>query len=516
MNRTILIILVCVLSVVLAAMLGVTIYLNATQGAEPAVTTPVPTTTPEPTTTPAPTTTPQPTTTAPDTTPEITTTPPETTPEPQPTHYTLSFVGDCTFANVQGTTGAHTFVGTVGDDYAYPFADVVDIFQADECTFINLECVLSTRGKQANKMFTFRGKPEYINILTLGSVEYAGIVNNHTMDYGKDAYDDTLAALDGAGIHYVETKSTKIFTTANGLKIGVYAHNFPYETTGIKTAIKSLRDAGAEIVVVNVHWGEEYYFKPNGTQKSIAHYAIEGGADIVWGSHPHVLQPIEYYKDGVIFYSLGNFSFGGNNNPADKDTAILQMDIIRELDGTVHLGEVNIIPCFVSGILTYGNDYQPVPMDPEVDKDAWDRVMRKLNGTYEKERLPVSYRDDIDPPATTPGETSPGETLPGETTPGETTPGAGGETTPGGSTDQGGETPDQGGDTPDQGGETPDQGGETPDQGGDTPDQGGEAPDQGRGTPDQGRETPDQGGSTPDQGGDTPDQGGEAGDTPAA
>ena len=501
MNKTVLIILVCVLSVILAGMLGVTIYLNATHSGGQTVTTPAPTTTPEPTTTPAPTTTvPQITTTpAPDTTPEITT-PPETTPEPQPTHYTLSFVGDCTFANVQGSTGSHTFLGTVGDNYEYPFADVVDIFRADECTFVNLECVLSNRGKQANKMFTFRGKPEYINILTLGSVEYAGIVNNHTMDYGQDAYDDTLAALDGAGIHYVETKSTKIFTTANGLKIGVYAHNFPYETTGIKTAIKSLRDAGAEIVVVNVHWGEEYYFKPNGTQKSIAHYAIEGGADIVWGSHPHVLQPIEYYKDGVIFYSLGNFSFGGNNSPADKDTAILQMDVIRELDGTVHLGEVNIIPCFVSGILTYGNDYQPVPMDPEVDKEAWDRVLRKLSGTYEKERLPVSYRDDIDPPTTTPGETTPGETLPGETTPGETipeetTPGAGSETTPGGSTDQGSDTPDQGGDTPDQGGDTPDQGGDTPDQGGDTPDQGGD---------------------TPDQGGTDPDQGGGADDTPAA
>lgn len=426
MNKTTLTVLVCVLAVVLALLVGAIILLSVSHGSETPGTTPGITKVPEPSTTcpgTSPATTPQTTPqTTPETTPEPTTTP-ETTPEPQPTHYTLSFAGDCTLANIQNTSGSHTFIGTVGDNYAYPFADVVDIFSADDCTFVNLECVLSDRGRPADKMFTFRAPPAYINILTLGSVEYAGIVNNHTMDYGKDAYNDTMALLDEAGIYYVESKDTRIFTTESGLKIGVYAHNFPYETTGIKTAIKKLRDAGAEIVVVNVHWGEEYYFKPNSTQKSIAHYAIDGGADIVWGTHPHVLQPIEYYKEGVIFYSLGNFSFGGNNNPADKDTAILQVDIVRELDGSVHMGEVNIIPCYVSGILTYGNDYQPVPMDPEVDKDAWERVMKKLSGTYEKDRLPVSYRDDLNKPVeTTPGETTPVDTTPGDTPPEVTQP----------------------------------------------------------------------------------------------
>ncbi len=424
MNKTTLAILVCVLSVILAVLLGVIIFLSATENAGPAATTPVATTLPEFSTT-CPGTTPEPTTTAPDTTPETTpepTTLPETTPEPQPTHYTLSFAGDCTLANVQGKTGSGTFTHTVGNNYDYPFADVKHIFEADDCTFVNLECVLSDRGKPADKMFTFRAPPGYINILTQGSVEFAGVVNNHIMDYGKDAYADTLALLDGAGIQYTEDKTTKIFTTESGLKIGVYAHNFPYETTGIKTAIKKLRDEGAEIVVVNVHWGEEYYFKPNGTQQSIAHYAIDGGADIVWGTHPHVLQPIEKYKDGYIFYSLGNFSFGGNSNPADKDTAILQVDIVRELDGSVHMGEVNIIPCHVSGILSYGNDYQPVPMDPEKDQAAIQRVHEKLSGTYHLTNLPVSYRDDLNP--TTPPETSPGETTPpGEITdPGAETP----------------------------------------------------------------------------------------------
>ena len=427
-SNPILIVSVCLLALVLTGLLGVAILLtaqpdffggNETLGTTtvPAPTTTQPTTEPTtlPTTAPATEPTTEPTTVP--TTEPVTEPPTEPPTEPQPESFILSFAGDCTLANVQGKTGSGTFLHTVGDKYDYPFADVLPYFSTDECTFINLECVLSDRGSPANKMFTFRGPPEYINILTEGSVEYAGVVNNHTMDYGKDAYKDTLALLDGAGIYYAEDKDTVLFTTPNGLKIGVYSHNFPYEPTGIKTKIKELRDQGAEIVVMCVHWGEEYYFKPNSTQKNIAHYAIEGGADIVYGHHPHVLQNIEHYKDGVIFYSLGNFSFGGNASPADKDTAILQQEIIRDVDGTVRLGELKIIPCYVSGILSWGNDYQPTPIDPEKDATAYERVLKKLSGTYEKDRLPVSYRDDLNPTETTQPSTETTETPTEPTTP---------------------------------------------------------------------------------------------------
>ncbi len=421
MNKKILIAFVCLLAVVLAVLVGVVIMLDNAKPT-PVATTPAPTTTVPATPEPTPETTPE-VTTVPETTPEATTIP-ETTPEttvPQPVHYTLSFAGDCTLASDEGVSGKGSFAHTVGSNYAYPFADVKHIFEADDCTFVNLECVLSNRGKAVDKQFTFRGSPEYINILTQGSVEFASVVNNHVMDYGKDAYDDTLALLDGAGIQYAENKSTTVFTTESGLKIGVLGLMDPNTTTNIKTWIRELRSQGAEIVVVAVHWGREYWYKPNSTQKTIAHYAIDGGADIVFGTHPHVLQPIEQYKDGYIFYSLGNFSFGGNRNPADKDTAILQVDIIRELDGTVRMGEVNIVACYVSGILTYGNDYQPVPMDPEKDQAAIERVHKKLDGTYELDNILPNNRPDLNPP-TTPPETTPGETLPGETTiPGQST-----------------------------------------------------------------------------------------------
>lgn len=353
-----------------------------------------------------------PTTTAPTTAPtETTAAPTETIAAPtipQPEEFVLSFAGDCTFA-MSG------FVNAVGEDYSYPFKDVQSYFGTDDCTFINLECALSDRGAKANKLFTFRGSPAYINILTQGSVEFASVVNNHSMDYGQVAYDDTKALLDEAGVHYAEDQKTTLFETERGLKIGVLALYFPNRTDGIAEGIKALRDQGAEIVIVCVHWGEEYYFKPNEVQMNVGRFAIDSGADIVYGQHSHVLQPVETYKNGVIFYSLANFSFGGNPMPGDMDTAILQQKVVRDPDGTIRLGGLVKIPCFVSGTPKTGNDYQPMPMDPERDAEAYERVLRKLSGEYEQDKLYVSYRDDLNNPG-------------GETTE-ETTPPAGGTET---------------------------------------------------------------------------------------
>ena len=137
--------------------------------------------------------------------------------------------------------------------------------------------------------------------------------------------------------------------------------------------------------------------------------------DIVWGHHPHVLQKTEKYKDGYIYYSLGNFSFGGNNSPADKDTAILQQEFIRYPDGTLEMGELTIIPCYVTGIYNeWGNDYQPMPI-PETDQDAYQRVLTKLAGKYHLTKLHVSYRDDLN--TTAPTDTTGATDSTGETTP---------------------------------------------------------------------------------------------------
>ena len=290
----------------------------------------------------------------------------------------------------------------VGDDFAYPFADVYDIFSTDDCTFINLECVLSDDAKApADKTFVFKGPTRYTNIMTQGSVEFANIVNNHTVDYGDKGYEDTLAALDGAGIQYCEKKDVMVFTTESGLKIGVYADLDPRKIDGIYVKMKQLREMGAEVIVAIMHWGIEYQYRANSDQVRIAHTLVDAGADIVYGHHPHVLQEIERYNGGIIYYSLGNFSFGGNTSPADKDTVILQQKVVRQPDGTVKLDELTIIPCHVTGRF-YPNDYQPCPM--EENTEAYERVLKKLKGTYEKTTLVVPGRDDLN------GTTAPVET----------------------------------------------------------------------------------------------------------
>ena len=335
-QRKLLIVLIGVLALVLVLLIGLTVHLTLQQE-EPASTTELPTVTP--------TEAPQISTTAP-----VETTVPATEPtvvqtEPQTQYYTLSFAGDCTFANRKGKTGKSTFIGTVGENYAYPFGDVLQYFANDDCTFVNLENPLTEGGTpDTKKEFVFRGPTSYVNILTEGSVEFANVVNNHTLDYGDVGYADTLKTLDSAGIYYGEMEKPVVFTTESGLTIGVYADIDPQNTKGLANGIKKLRDQGAEIVVVSLHWGYEYYYKHNATQQKVARYAIEAGADVVYGHHPHVLQKIEQYRDGYIFYSLGNFSFGGNPNPPDKETAILQLQVVRETNGKVHLGELNIIP----------------------------------------------------------------------------------------------------------------------------------------------------------------------------
>ena len=108
----------------------------------------------------------------------------------------------------------------------------------------------------------------------------------------------------------------------------------------------------------------------------MAHSVIDAGADVVWGHHPHVLQPIEKYGDGIIFYSLGNFSFGGNTSPRDYDSALIQLMLIRGVDGSVRMDQVEVHPVCISSITT-SNNYQPTPYEPS--SAEYDRIMGKLN-----------------------------------------------------------------------------------------------------------------------------------------
>ena len=317
------------------------------------------------------------------------TTEPTTVPtEPPEEHFLLTFTGDCTFgANPNNYYAGVGFIKTVGEDYGYPFRNVIEWFENDECSFINLEGPLTDEGYPVQKTHTFRGPTAYIQILTDNSVEAVTIANNHSLDYGQVGYDSTLATLQQAGIPYVERDNSCIFTTENGLKIGMYgAVYYVLDTDVITAGIESLAEQGCDLVIFAPHWGVEGTYRPTEVQVELAHAAIDAGADIVWGSHPHVLQPIETYNGGIIYYSLGNFSFGGNGYPWDLDTALLQQEVIRTADGTVTLGELTIVPASVSSIPDR-NNYQPTPC--ELGTEMYDRVMQKLDGSFTGPNLPI-------------------------------------------------------------------------------------------------------------------------------
>lgn len=297
--------------------------------------------------------------------------------EPREERFLLTFAGDCTFgSNPVNRSALYSFENTIGENWAYPFANVLSYFEQDDCTFVNLEGTLTETGPQIPKAFNFKGTPEYVKILTENSVEAVTLANNHSMDYGQEGYDNTVATLQAAEIPFAETNQSRIFTTESGLTVGIYGtvyHSMDVEH--MQSEISAMKAAGVDLIIFAPHWGAEGYYKPGNVQEEAGRAAIDAGALIVWGSHPHVLQPVETYADGIIYYSMGNFSFGGNMYPDDYDTALIQQEVIRYPDGTVALGETVIIPCSLTSERGH-NNFQPTPYREGSEEYAC--VMKKL------------------------------------------------------------------------------------------------------------------------------------------
>lgn len=291
--------------------------------------------------------------------------------------FVLSFAGDCTFGNDYGYSSAWDFLTVVGDDYDYPFAGVRPYFENDDFTLVNLEGALTDYNVPVQKTYRFRGPPAYAKILSGSGVEAVTLANNHSGDYGERGLSDTRAALEAEGVLYVDDGGTLLVETERGLKIGFCA--FFWNGWQQAEAIAALQEAGAQLIVAVWHWGDEGSYSPNGNQTAWAHAAIDAGAHLVIGSHPHVLQRIEQYGNGAICYSLGNFSFGGNVNPRDKDTVVIRQHVFLNEDGTVTVGETEAVPCRLSSIEDH-NDFQPTLYAE--DSAEYARVMSKLAGTY--------------------------------------------------------------------------------------------------------------------------------------
>jgi poly-gamma-glutamate synthesis protein (capsule biosynthesis protein) len=298
-------------------------------------------------------------------------------PENEPVQILVSFAGDCTIGTDESFSYVNSFpyrFEKVGRDYSYFFKGVQSIFQNDDLTLVNLETTLTTEKKKAQKTFRFKGDPSYVSILTEGGIDMVNISNNHIYDYLKQGFDETLEVLEKAGVKY-SGEGHIAYQEANGINIASIGYNG--WSTGIQKALgKDIAAARekADLVIVSFHWGIERSYYPNSTQITLGRYAIDQGADLVVGHHPHVVQGIDKYKGKYIVYSLGNFCFGGNRNPADKDTFVFQNRFVFQ-DGKLAENQGIVHACRLSSVKTV-NDYQPALLTGKDRERVVDRILQ--------------------------------------------------------------------------------------------------------------------------------------------
>ena len=213
-----------------------------------------------------------------------------------------------------------------------PFGGLREYFRTASCRLVNLECVLSSKGQAITaKRYSLRAPDSAIRVLTSAQIEGVSLANNHTTDFGNEALADSLARLEASGIAAMGAGETpeqayapRIFTTGDGRKIAVIAltdlENDPSDGT-MAVATASERDrvsraiaeahASAQYVLCLPHWGDENAPRVHERQRELARWLIDHGVDAVAGSHPHCLQPLDFYHGRPIVYSLGNLVFDG-------------------------------------------------------------------------------------------------------------------------------------------------------------------------------------------------------------
>jgi len=234
----------------------------------------------------------------------------------------------------------------------YLFEQTAHLIQDADLSFANLECPVSGRSEAIDKKYVFNADPNVIPALEAAGFDLVSLANNHTLDYGTLALDDTVMHLDASPIEHVglshgdEPQSPHI-VDLDGIKVGTLAYcdpvpgyscakefdAFPHgpakaSTAVVKRDIQALRPL-VDIVVVSMHWGKEYRLEPGGRQKGFARFVLRQGADIIAGHHPHVQQDAAWVDDGLVIYSMGNFVFD-QRKPNTQDSRLYRVVVGKE------------------------------------------------------------------------------------------------------------------------------------------------------------------------------------------
>lgn len=301
----------------------------------------------------------------------------ETDTEGEPAEILLSFTGDCILGTDEffaWDTGLPAYYNLYGPEYF--LKNVRSIFEEDDLTIVNMEGTLTEETTRVDKQFAFKGDPEYVKILTSSSVEAANVANNHSHDYGEKSFQDTVQTLEENGIKTFGYDDVAVLEV-KGIRMGMFGiyelDDHLERIPQVKQDIAKLKDQNVDIIVAVFHWSNELVTVPDENQVTLAHLAIDEGADVVVGHHPHVVQGIDEYKGKMIAYSLGNFCFGGNTHPTEMDTFIFQQKFILDGKRNITGSEYKVIPCRVSSETTY-NNYQPTPLVGEEAKETMDKI----------------------------------------------------------------------------------------------------------------------------------------------
>ena len=294
------------------------------------------------------------------------------------TQITISLVGDCTLGTDEAfayDTSLNAYQLYRGSDYF--LQNVKTIFAEDDLTIINMEGPLTESTERNGEKFAFKGAPGFVDILSGSSVEAANLANNHSHDYGEQGFEDTKRILSDAGITAFGYDETALITI-KGIKIGLVGiyelHDHLERTRQLKDNIAKVKQEGADLIITIFHWGNERETIPDSNQMALGHIAIDYGADLVAGHHPHVLQGIEEYRGKYIVYSLGNFCFGGNSAPDDMDTMIFQQTFTIQSGEVLTDENITLIPCSISSETGF-NNYQPTP----VEGSEAERILQKID-----------------------------------------------------------------------------------------------------------------------------------------
>ncbi|MDO4548277.1 MAG: CapA family protein [Clostridia bacterium] len=300
--------------------------------------------------------------------------------ESQTVEIVISCVGDITMGRevLSGQNRFENAADRKGLDYF--FSGVREILEQDDLTIGNLEGPLTTaKTHRKGRQFIFKGKPEYAQVLSLGSVEAVTIANNHSRDFLGRGQKDTQNALNEHGITWFGYGKTAIYEV-KGVKIGLIGlTEWDNSAAQLRQAVKKINES-CDMVIVQFHWGREGKGQPTKKQKRLGHAAIDAGADAVFGHHPHVVGGIEIYNGRTIAYSLGNFCFAGNTNPADKDTVIIRQSFtVDAAAGDVVPGSLAVIPCSISSS-SDTNDFRPQALTGNRAAAVFEKIKKASRG----------------------------------------------------------------------------------------------------------------------------------------